>query len=58
MGREPWGGGFSMFGGTIRPESRSTIKLILIETEFQQAIATRKSDLEGIFPVTIVKKYL
>ncbi len=38
-----------MFGGTIRPESRSPIKLILIETEFQQAIATRKSDLEGIF---------
>ena len=50
LGREPWRGGeFSMFGGTIRPESRSTIKLILIETEFQQAIPTRKSDLKGIF---------
>jgi hypothetical protein len=43
------GGGFSMFGGINHPESRSTIKLILIETEFQQAITTRKSDLEGIF---------
>jgi hypothetical protein len=50
------GGGFSMFGGTTRPGSRSTIKLILIETEFQQAIATRKLDLEGIFSIVIEKK--
>jgi hypothetical protein len=45
-----------MFGGTNRPESRSTFKLILIETEFQQAIATRKSDLGGIFSAAIEKK--
>jgi hypothetical protein len=45
-----------MLGGTINPESRSTLKLILIETEFQQAIPTGESDLAGIFSIEVVKK--
>jgi hypothetical protein len=55
MGREPWGGGFSMFGGTIRPESRSTIKLILIETEFQQAMFLEIPDSDGFIAMKIAK---
>jgi hypothetical protein len=44
-----------MFGGINHPESRSTIKLILIETEFQQAMFLEIPDSDGFIAMKIAK---